>query len=500
MNVYELFRERTRNATAFILSPDLEVQFSYDDLDRYSATCASHMRDLGIGPGDRVMVQVAKSPRALFLYFACLRLGAIYLPLNTAYLDEELAYFVSDAEPALIVCDPLKSSYFASLGDHRVITMDAEGYCSLLDGGQAEFTTTALDDSDIAVILYTSGTTGRPKGAMISHGNLAVNGLALHEAWQWRPGDVMLHALPIFHIHGLFVATHLPVLNGSPIIFLPGFDAEQVAALIASDDACRPTVYMGVPTHYTRLTASGKLSPAAAAGMRLFTSGSAPLLEQTFHTFHEQTGHEIVERYGMTETGMNTSNPLDGRRKPGTVGLPLAGVEIRVTDENGLDCTPGEPGDLLVRGDNVFQGYWKLPGKTAAEFTADGFFRTGDIAMLDDDGYVSIVGRNKDMIISGGLNVYPREIEDVIDRIEGVSESAVIGLPHPDFGEGVCAVIVPEQGYELSGNEILAALKNRLANFKIPKWIFFASSLPRNTMGKVQKNLLREQYEREARA
>lgn len=491
MNVYSLFRERSQAGKDFIVAPDGEVLYSYDDLDAVSARLAGRLTSLGIKPGDRVIVQVEKSPMCVMLYFACLRIGAIYLPLNTAYLDEELRYFVADAEPALIVCDPKKGAFFTGLISGPVMTLDRDGLGTLVNdlaSAPTTFDTADVDGDHTAAILYTSGTTGRPKGAMISHDNLATNGLALHEAWQWREGDVMLHALPVFHVHGLFVATNLPVLNASPIIFLAAFDPDLVI-----DCLPRATVYMGVPTNYTRLLATGKLTKEVCANMKLFTSGSAPLLPQTFDTFRETTGFEIVERYGMTETGMNTSNPLDGERKPGTVGPPLPGVSVKIVDDEGKDVPASEPGNLLVKGSNVFKGYWRLPEKTAEEFDGD-YFRTGDVATLDAEGYISIVGRNKDMIISGGLNVYPKEVEEAIDKLSGVAESAVIGLPHADFGEGVCAVIVGDKEVNISAEEIISQLKGKLANFKIPKWVHFVDSLPRNTMGKVQKNILRDQY------
>lgn len=490
MNIYNLFRERSKHGSTFILSPSLEPCFTYDDMHRESGRYASSLAALGVRPGDRVMVQVEKSAACLFLYLACLRVGAIYLPLNTAYQDQELAYFIEDAEPTLAVCDPDRAAFFEASGA-TTRTLDASGsgtFAASLNQATA-FNTAETSDDDIAVILYTSGTTGRPKGAMISHGNLAINAKVLFEAWQWTAADIMLHALPIFHIHGLFVATHLPLLGGCPIILLPGFNPDQVIDLLPE-----ATVYMGVPTNYTRLIGTGRLNPGRCSRMRLFTSGSAPLLEATFNAFAQQTGHRIVERYGMTETGMNTSNPLNGERKPGTVGPPLPGVEARITGPAGEDLPAGQPGDLLIRGSHVFQGYWKLPEKTREEFTDDGFFRTGDVAAIDEDGYVSIVGRNKDMIISGGLNIYPKEIEAVIDRIDGVQESAVIGLPHADFGEGVCAVIVPEAGITLDADQVMAELRLQLANFKVPKWLHIADSLPRNTMGKVQKNQLRDLY------
>ena len=490
VNHEEVNRERAQGGHPFILSPSLETLFDYEDFETLSGLYAHRLTDLGVSPGSRVIVQVDKSPQCLFLYLACLRSGAIYLPLNTAYQDDELTYFMRDASPALVVCDPRKESFFKSFNT-ATKTLDANGQGSFTDFAASTdpFDTVERAPSDTATILYTSGTTGHPKGAMITHENLAVNGLALHQAWQWRPGDIMLHALPIFHVHGLFVATHLPILNGSPIILLPAFDPQQVAALLPS-----ATVYMGVPTNYTRLIATGKLTPDLCRNMRLFTCGSAPLLAQTFREFQDLTGHEPVERYGMTETGMNTSNPVDGKRKPGAVGPPLPGVRAKILNSSGKEAATDEPGNLLVKGRNVFRGYWQLPEKTREEFTADGFFRTGDIASRDEDGYISIVGRSKDMIISGGLNIYPKEIETIIDKLNGVDESAVIGLPHPDFGEGVCAVVVARPDAHLTEESVIADLKTRLANFKTPKWVHFVDALPRNSMGKVQKNKLRDAF------
>lgn len=491
MNIYQHFYDRTETAGAFLLSPDRSVICTYQQAHLHSARLARHLRTHGVTPGDRVIAQLEKTPECLYLYFACLSVGAIYVPLNTAYQDDELRFFVGDAAPTLVVCDSARELFFESLGTHAVATLSA-----LVDETTADETADTVvsiesrKDSDTAVILYTSGTTGRAKGAMITHGNLRANGLTLSEAWQWRSDDVMLHALPIFHIHGLFVATHLPVLNGSPIIFLPAFNPELITELLP-----HATVYMGVPTHYTRLIAGGHLSRDQCVNMRLFTSGSAPLLESTFNEFAALTGHRIVERYGMTETGMNTSNPLIGQRKPGTVGPPLPGVQTRVVDTKGDRVAPLTPGALEVKGDNVFAGYWLLPDKTQEEFTADGFFKTGDVAQIDEDGYVAIVGRDKDMIISGGLNIYPKEIETFIDKIPGVLECAVIGLPHSDFGEGVCAVVVRSGDIDITESDIIHQVKSHLANFKVPKWVKFESALPRNTMGKVQKNVLRATYQ-----
>ncbi len=491
-NVYTLFEDCSRHGNSFILSPNGEPLYTYADLREESARYAHLLKQAGVAPGDRVMVQVQKSPQNLFLYFGCLRAGAIYLPLNTAYTEDELTYFIGNASPSVIVAEDTRTGFFESASDARVFSLSAEGTGTLVDQLPTQPVTpytAEVDGDDPAVILYTSGTTGRPKGAMITHDNLASNGLTLLDAWQWQAGDVLLHALPIFHIHGLFVATHLAVLNASPMIFLSGFDPAKVI-----ENLPRATVYMGVPTNYVRLLATGDLTPETCGNMRLFTAGSAPLLPQTFTAFHEATGHEIVERYGMTETGMNTSNPLDGERKPGTVGPPLPGVETQIVDENDAPVPSGETGYLKVRGKNVFKGYWQMPEKTAEEFDAEGYFRTGDMASCDDDGYVSIVGRGKDLIISGGLNVYPKELEGIIDRMPGVLESAVIGLPHPDFGEGVCAVIVPSGDVTLEEAELISELKIKVANFKVPKWVYFVDALPRNTMGKVQKNVLRDQF------
>jgi malonyl-CoA/methylmalonyl-CoA synthetase len=498
-NLYDLFQDRFQSGTDFILSPDNKVLASYEDLDCKSAQYANCLIDLGLSRGDRVIVQVEKSIECLYLYFACLRAGLIYLPLNTAYQKHELEYFINDATPELIICSPDNEELYKSLSTgkstSKIFTLDESSTGSLsknCEGLPTLFQSAQCDASDIAAILYTSGTTGRPKGAMISHGNLIENSLALHKAWGWVPGDIMLHALPIFHIHGLFVATHLAVLNASPIIFLKNFAADEVIRLLPS-----ATVYMGVPTNYTRLLANSDLNQAACQNMRLFTAGSAPLLPQTFAEFESRTGHTIVERYGMTETGMNTSNPLEGIRKAGTVGPPLPDVSCKVVDNKGTEVGTGETGNLLVKGGNVFKGYWQMPEKTKEEFTEDGYFKTGDLASCDEDGYISIVGRNKDMIITGGLNVYPREIEECIDKLDGVQESAVIGLSDDDFGEAVTAIVVLTKDSNLDAQSITAYLKDTVANFKVARKVYFLDELPRNTMGKVQKNLLREMYKPE---
>jgi len=473
-------------------------RYSFADLEVESARYAQLFASLGLRPGDRVAVQVDKSPAALFSYLGCLRAGLVYLPLNTAYRDLEIEYFLEDAEPGLVICAPDRLPALQALARKHdvahVLTLDAGGRGTIYDAARdcpAEFANCAVADDDVAVILYTSGTTGRPKGAMITHRNLAANALALHKAWGWRAGDVLLHALPIFHIHGLFVACHCALLNASKMLFLPKFDVRDVVRTLP-----HATVFMGVPTYYTRLLADPEFGKDTCRKMRLFTCGSAPLLPQTFQEFQARTGHTILERYGMTETGMNTSNPLDGPRLPGTVGPPLPGVAVRVVDAQGNDVATGDVGELLVKGDNVFKGYWRMPEKTAEEFTADGYFHTGDLARLDDAGYVSIVGRAKDLIISGGFNVYPKEIESYIDKLDGVVESAVIGVPHPDFGEAVVAVVVARTADDkkLAEADIISTLKNKIAGFKVPKRVFLVKELPRNTMGKVQKNVLREKH------
>ena len=495
-NIYTVFSSRfpaDRGAT-FIETAEGR-RFSYADLDAQSASLAGFLRGLGTKPGDRVAVQVEKSPQALFLYLACLRAGLIYVPLNPAYRQAEIGYFLEDAAPAVVVCMPALHDMVGAAADARniarVYTLDSAGGGTLTELAAAtppDFDTAALAADAIAVILYTSGTTGSPKGAMLSHANLAANALALHQAWGFRPDDVLLHALPIFHIHGLFVACHCVLLNGGKMIFLPKFDAAEVVRRLP-----QATVFMGVPTYYTRLLAEPAFGREACRNMRLFTCGSAPLLTQTFEEFRQRTGHEILERYGMTETGMNTSNPLAGPRRPGTVGPPLPGVSVRIVGEHGAELPVGEVGALEVKGANVFSGYWRKPAKTAAEFTADGWFKTGDLARRDADGYVAIVGRAKDLIISGGLNIYPKEIEGYLDNLDGVLESAVIGLAHTDFGEAVTAIVVRAPGRDdLTENLILSKLKERIANYKVPKRVFFTNELPRNAMGKVQKNLLRE--------
>ncbi|MFZ6647330.1 malonate--CoA ligase [Undibacterium sp. TJN25] len=475
--------------------------YSWDDVERASAKMANLLAGLGLQPDARVAVQVEKSPEALILYLATIRAGYVYLPLNTAYRASEISYFIEDAEPEVVVCSPQNFGWVAQIafkaGTKHVYTLDAplEGRNSgsLLNRAMAyadTFRTVHKEPEDMAAILYTSGTTGRSKGAMLTHDNLSSNALVLKEAWHWQKNDVLLHTLPLFHVHGLFVASHGALLNGSKMIFLPKFDAAQVMRYLP-----RTTVFMGVPTYYVRLLQEPGLDQDACAGMRLFVSGSAPLLLDTFSEFTRRTGHTILERYGMSETTMQVSNPYTGKRKGGTVGLPLPGVDVRVVKADNAACAADEIGDIQVKGPNVFKGYWRMPEKTAEEFTADGYFRTGDVGRFDTDGYLSIVGRSKDLIITGGYNVYPKEIESFIDEMPGVVESAVIGVPHAEFGEAVTAVIVLKPGVQLSEAGVIATLKAGIANFKVPKRVHFAEELPRNTMGKVQKNVLRELYQ-----
>ncbi|MBV8667148.1 MAG: malonyl-CoA synthase [Burkholderiaceae bacterium] len=475
------------------------LYYSWNDVERASAKIANLLLSLGLPPGSRIAVQVEKSPEALLLYLATLRAGYVYLPLNTAYRADEIAYFIGDAEPAVVVCAPQNFGWVAQIAfkadTGHVFTLSDQRSGTLLDRAvhqpdKCEIAARRADD--LAAILYTSGTTGRSKGAMLSHDNLASNAKVLQQAWHWQPGDVLLHALPLFHVHGLFVASHGALLNGSKMIFLPKFDGAEVVRQLP-----RSTVFMGVPTYYVRLLAEPAFDRDCCANMRLFVSGSAPLLLDTFDAFIVRTGHTILERYGMSETTMLVSNPYEGARVGGSVGLPLPGVSVRVVNERGQACGVDEIGGIQVKGPNVFKGYWRMPEKTAEEFTGDGYFVTGDVGKFDAVGYLSIVGRSKDLIISGGYNVYPKEIESVLDEMAGVAESAVIGVPHPDFGEAVVAVVVGKSGARLSAEAMIADLKQKIANFKVPKRIVFVDELPRNTMGKVQKKVLRERYAKE---
>jgi malonyl-CoA/methylmalonyl-CoA synthetase len=458
------------------------------------AQAAHALRAAGVQPGDRVAVQVAKSPQALAVYGAALALGAVFLPLNTAYTAAEVEYFLGNATPRVFLCDPSREAEMAPVAATHgatLLTLGAAGQGSLADAMACQpdhITPEPRGADDLAAILYTSGTTGRSKGAMLTHRNLLSNAETLAALWRFTPDDVLLHALPIFHTHGLFVASNVSLLTGGRMIFLPGFDLDTVLRLLP-----QATAMMGVPTFYTRLLDDPRFTRDLAAGMRLFISGSAPLLAETHRDFHARTGHRILERYGMTETNMNTSNPYDGDRRAGTVGFPLPGVELRIMGDAG-EIAPGEAGGIEVRGPNVFAGYWQMPEKTAEELRPDGWFITGDVGRLDADGYLQIVGRAKDLVISGGFNIYPVEVEAELDAQPGVLESAVIGLPHPDFGEAVFAVLVARPGAVLEVEAVLAGLKDRLARFKQPKAAVVADALPRNTMGKVQKAALRKTY------
>lgn len=472
------------------------AHISYGELIARAGQMANVLVARGVRSGDRVAVQVEKSVANIVLYLATVRAGAVYLPLNTAYTLNELDYFIGDAEPSLVVCDPAKAEGLAPIAAKvkaKVETLGPDGKGSLTDAAEkasSEFTTVPRTNDDLAAILYTSGTTGRSKGAMLTHDNLASNSLSLVGYWRFTDKDVLIHALPIYHTHGLFVATNVTLFSRASMIFLPKLDPDLIIKLMA-----RATVLMGVPTFYTRLLQNPALSRETTKHMRLFISGSAPLLAETHREWSARTGHAVLERYGMTETNMNTSNPYDGERVPGAVGFPLPGVTVRVTEpETGKELPHDEIGMIEVKGPNVFKGYWRMPEKTKSEFRPDGFFITGDLGKIDDKGYVHILGRGKDLVISGGFNVYPKEIESEIDAMPGVIESAVIGVPHADFGEGVTAVLVCNKGADITEGAVLKALDGRLAKFKMPKRVFVVDELPRNTMGKVQKNVLRDTY------
>ena len=492
MNTYACFAQRFLQSPGRVfLAADSGENYSYADVERETARYANFLIGFGLKAGDRVAVQAEKSPQAVFVYLASLRAGLCYLPLNNAYQQGEIRYFLGDAEPAVAICSPQNLEWFSALcKDAKVphtFTLDQNGTGSFADAASSsstEFVTANSTANDRAVIIYTSGTTGRSKGAMVTHGNLTSNAQVLCDAWRIASSDTLIHALPIFHIHGLFVALNTILLSGAKLIFQRKFDATAVLAALP-----HASMLMGVPTFYTRLLAEPGFTREACKTMRLFVSGSAPLLLDTFNEFRARTGHTILERYGMSEAGMICSNPFEGERRGGTVGRPLPGVALRIDG--------GDTGGIEIQGANVFSGYWRMPEKTQEEFTADGYFKTGDIGSIDKDGYVSIVGRAKDLIISGGFNVYPKEIELVIDAMPGIAESAVIGLPHADFGEAVTAVIVRSiDGATLSEADVIARVKIELANFKVPKRVHFVDELPRNTMGKVQKNILRERFSR----
>lgn len=484
---------------AIAVETDDGLFYSWRDLDRASAMIANLLEALGLEKGARIAVQVEKSVEAMMLYLATLRAGYVFLPLNTAYRGAEIAYFIGNAEPAVVVCSSANASWVGPIataaGTRHLFTLDDDRSGTLLEAAArcSDRHDVALkSEDDLAAILYTSGTTGRSKGAMLTHRNLSSNAEVLKDYWGWRSGDVLIHALPIFHVHGLFVAIHGALISGSKMIWLNRFDPARVVARLPE-----ATVFMGVPTLYVRMLAERGLTKKACRDMRVFISGSAPLLIDTFNAWRERTGHTILERYGMSETAMLTSNPyspLQGERRGGTVGFPLPGVRLRVRDDAGEPCPTDEIGHIEVGGPNVFAGYWRMPEKTREEFTADGYFRTGDVGKVDGLGYVTIVGRSKDLIISGGYNVYPAEVEGYINELAGVAESAIVGVPHADFGEVGVAIVTARAGASIDGDAIIAELKAKLANFKIPKRCFVVPELPRNAMGKVQKALLREQH------
>ena len=497
-NLFSQFLSAMPDAARSFVRTSSGRLITYGDAVSLSARMANALMALGLEPGDRVAVQVEKSPEALILYLACLRAGAVYLPLNTAYTLSELEYFVGDAAPKIFVVSPEKASLVTPmttrLGVAATETLGTDGTSgSLMErarGADAAFSDVHASPDDLAAILYTSGTTGRSKGAMLSHANLGSNAIALKECWRFTSEDVLCHALPIFHTHGLFVASNVILSAGASMIFLPKLDPDEVFRLLPE-----ATTMMGVPTFYVRLLQDKRLTREATQHMRLFISGSAPLLEETHREWRARTGHAILERYGMTETNMNTSNPYDGDRVPGSVGFPLPGVSLRITDpKTGDELGQGKIGMIEVKGPNVFSGYWRMPEKTKAEFRADGYFITGDLGQVDERGYVFIVGRDKDLIISGGYNVYPKEVESEIDALPDIVESAVVGVPHKDFGECVIAAAVLKKGAQLSEEAIMASLREKLAKYKLPKRIVFVNALPRNAMGKVQKNILRETY------
>ena len=483
---------------------DQGLSYTWLDLERATAMMANLLVSLDLPAGARVAVQVEKSVEAMMLYLATLRAGYVFLPLNTAYQSAEIEYFIANAEPAVVVCSPKNFGWVSKIafkaGTQNVFTLGDDRSGSWLDRTihcSDQHTTAVMQPDDLAAILYTSGTTGRSKGAMLSHHNLLSNALVLKDYWGWRTpaqgGDVLIHALPIFHVHGLFVALHGALINGSKMIWCARFDPKFVVKKLPE-----ATVFMGVPTLYTRLLQEPGLDKNAVRHMRLFVAGSAPLLIETFSEWQEKTGHTILERYGMSETAMLTSNPYclaqGGERRGGTVGFALPGVTLRVMGDDSEVRPTGEIGDIQVQGPNIFKGYWRMPEKTKEEFTPDGFFKTGDVGKVDEGGYITIVGRSKDLIISGGYNVYPAEIEGYINDMPGVAESALVGVPHPDFGEVGVAVVIAKLGATVDAAQITATLKSSLANFKIPKQCFVVAELPRNTMGKVQKNLLRDQY------
>lgn len=488
-NLFTVLRRayEPRLDSAFLRVPG-GTSLTYRDVEQRSASMAGALRARGVSVGDRVVVQIDKSPDAVALYLACLRIGAVFLPLNTAYTATEVEFFVDDATPALVVARPATLDHLSVPVDG--LDVDGTGsFAALADAASPFDGVIDRGADDLAAMLYTSGTTGRSKGAMLTHANLESNAVALHEIWRFGPDDVLLHTLPIFHVHGLFVALHCAMLSGIEVIFLPRFDVDEVLERLPE-----ATVMMGVPTQYTRLLADERFDASVCSSIRLFTSGSAPMTAAVHAEFTERTGHRILERYGMTEAGMITSNPYDGERVPGTVGFPLPGVDLRVADSDGHDVGAGETGVVEIRSPGLFAGYWQQPDKTAAEFRADGWFITGDVGSVDHEGRLTLEGRSSDMIISGGYNVYPKEIELVLDAVPGVLESAVIGVPHADFGEAVVAIVVRDGSVEVTDDDLARSLDGVLARFKHPKAYVAADSLPRNAMSKVQKAELRARY------
>ncbi len=497
MNLFTTLANRATDPERVFIRTPPGATFTYGDVATTTGRIANTLVALGVEPGDRVAVQVGKSAESLLLYLACLRAGAAYLPLNPGYTGTELSYFLEDAAPRVFVCDPegldAADPIRRAAGVAHLETLGTNGDGSILDkarGAPPEFADIARGDDDLAAILYTSGTTGRSKGAMLSHGNLESNARALMDYWRFDETDVLLHALPIFHTHGLFVATNVSLMAGGSMILLPRFDLDEIIRWLPQS-----TSMMGVPTFYSRLLARPDFTRELVGHIRLFTSGSAPLSAEVHKEFSARTGHAILERYGMTETSMNTSNPYDGDRRAGTVGFPLPGVEIRITDrETGEPLGRGEVGIIEIRGPNVFTGYWRMPERTKEEFRDDGFFLSGDLGLIDDRGYVSLVGRDKDLVISGGYNVYPAEVENAIDALDGIAESAVIGVPHADFGEAVTAVVATRGDDPPTEEQIRDTLGRVLARYKIPSRVLFLDALPRNAMGKIEKKVLREEF------
>ena len=502
-NLYNLLRDRfPRDLSQVFLEMETGISYSYRDIDQQTAVYAAFLTEKGLAKGDRLLAQVDKSPQALMLCLACIRAGLIFVPLNPAYRKTELRHMLLDSTPRAVICRPEAREDIATLLQElenefphpRIATLDGRGNGTLAElSGETppEFEPASSTGDDVAALMYTSGTTGQPKGAMITHRNLAANIAALHDTWRWRPTDVLLHSLPIFHFHGLFIACLTALFGSTKILFLPKFDAAAVIERLP-----QATVFMGVPTYYTRLLEQPQFSKEVCRNMRLFISGSAPLLAQTFQEFEKRTGFRVLERYGMTEAGVITSNPVDGERVAGMVGTPLPGVSLRVVGENGAALPPGEVGEVEIRGENVLTGYWGRAEDNRANFTSDRFFRTGDLGRWEPNGHLSIAGRRTDLVITGGLNVYPKEVEMAIDQMDGVAESAVIGVPHPDFGEAVVAVVIPKAGFpQLIEASLLSQLKEVFANYKVPKRVFFVDDFPRNALGKVQKNVLRNQPE-----